>query len=116
MKKVIPLILIGFASVASYASESQVFTSDEYCAIQKDKVSILNKQYTKVYAQRLGETPSPLSCRNINKRNLKNTGEYTNNWNYKFNRPLRGSVIRLSPRTVKKLRDNNLQGHEYYEI
>lgn len=116
MKKFIPLVVIGLASASSFASEQQVFTTDEYCALQKDKISELNKQYTKVYAKRLGESPTSLECRKINKGNFKSNGEFTQNWDYKFNRPIRGSVIRLSPRTVKKLKENNLQGHEYYEI
>ncbi len=107
MKKLLPLALLGFASVAA-ASDTVVYTSDEYCALDKKVQSQVDEQYVKAYAKKLGFEHSKDFCQQLNKLNKEKemASKYNakKRWNYAFNRSERGSIRRLPARTVARLK------------
>ncbi|WP_196139010.1 hypothetical protein [Aliikangiella sp. G2MR2-5] len=104
MKKLIPVALVVFSGLA-VAGEDVVYTSDEYCAKQGVSQTKHDKQYLKAYSEKLGFEHSKRFCREVNKDNrIAQSNRKDRKWEYAFNKPYRGSAIRLSKRQIEKLK------------
>ncbi|NMH59853.1 hypothetical protein [Alteromonas ponticola] len=75
------------------------FSTETYCLLKSENV---DPRYLKAYAKRLGEKPSRKTCNAFNEFAESVTPR---DWNYQQNRPYPGSVIKLSPNQVEKLRE-----------
>lgn len=107
MKKLVPVMLAGFATIAA-AGDTVVYTSDEYCALDEKARTQVDDQHVKAYAKKLGFEHSADFCKSLNKENKEEKMAKAYNakakWNYAFNKSERGSVRRLPARTVAKLK------------
>ncbi|MCW8091115.1 hypothetical protein [Alteromonas sp. ASW11-130] len=74
------------------------FSTETYCLLKNEHV---DPRYLKAYAARLDKTPSRKTCKAFTKFAKTVTPK---DWNYEDNRPYPGSVIRLSPQQVEKLK------------
>ncbi|MDB2331242.1 hypothetical protein N9V74_05985 [Alteromonas sp.] len=88
---------MGFVGVAN--AEEETFSTEAYCLLQKENV---DTRYLAAYADKLGLVPSRKTCRSF----LDFAESVTpKEWNYPQGRPYPGSVIRLSPEQLKRIRN-----------
>lgn len=97
-------LLIGtlsltFLSLSSNAVDDMtIYSTEGYCLIKKSGESAA---LLKAYAKKLGDTPSNSACKLFNEFVTK---VQPKDWNYKGGKPYPGSVLRLSPLQIKKLK------------
>ncbi len=99
------VLCAGFAG----ASETQVYSSNEYCELKSSINGFYEKNYVKAYAKKLGESPSNALCRKIlktknNVAKLSIEKSKKNSWNYQFRKPYKGSIRTLPVASIAKLR------------
>ena len=113
MKKLIPVVLAGFAGAAMAGDDIAVYSTDDYCDLKVNKASIADKQYAKAYSDKLGQTPSKKLCNQINaEKKVAENKKAKKKWNYAFNKPYRNSTRRLSQKTIAKLRAAGIDSTE----
>ncbi|WP_421131797.1 hypothetical protein [Alteromonas sp. A079] len=92
------LTTMGFVGAAS--AQEQTYSTEAYCLLQKENV---DTRYLAAYADKLGLVPSRKTCRSF----LDFAESVTpKEWNYPQGRPYPGSVIRLSPDQLKRIRSS----------
>ena len=88
---------VGFVGNA-VASDEETYSTEAYCLLQKENV---DPRYLEAYADKLGVVPSRKTCRSF----LDFAESVTpKKWDYPQGRPYPGSVIRLTPAQVEKLK------------
>ncbi len=93
------LLFSAATSFSTIASTDTTFTVEGYCTLKKEKVST---NYLKAYARKLGFKPHRRVCHKISKV----VEEFQpKSWDYKAGRLYPGSVIRLSPNQIKKIKE-----------
>ncbi|MCW8109915.1 hypothetical protein OPS25_15515 [Alteromonas ponticola] len=74
------------------------FSTETYCLLKSENVE---PRYLKAYAKRLEKKPSRKTCKAFNEFAASVTPD---DWDYPQNRPYPGSIIKLSPQQIEKLR------------
>lgn len=98
----VSLLVISITSFTANAEDKEVtYSTEEYCILKKANE---RASYLKAYAKKLGNTPNNSLCKSFN--------DFVSNaqpkeWDYKGGKPYPGSIIRLSPAQIKKLKAAN---------
>ncbi len=110
------LTVAGISSAVS-AGNYAVYSSSEYCELNRTKSTQLDQRYLKAYAKKLGSTPSKQLCQTIHKSKFASTETEIENfkWSYFQNKPYQGSIIRLSENTVDLLKAENIDAKKVLE-
>ena len=98
---------------ASLQANDFSYTDKEFCELNKNKVSILDKQYIKAYRKKLGFRPTSNHCYQLLNKNVTESST-TKPWSYFMSTPYKGSVIKLSRTQVKKLKSMELDQIKVY--
>ncbi len=106
--------LAGLSSITS-AGEYAVYSSAEYCELERTKSTRLDGRYLKVYAKKLGGTPSRGLCQDIHKGKYADVDVSNYKWSYFQNKPYQGSIIHLSENVVGILKAKNISAKEVLE-
>jgi|GEM_PF-5702608 len=115
----LPLLLAGavFTTTAAFAGTDVEYSTAEYCALSEQlKGSISHQHYLNAYAKKLGQTPAKETCQQIRSAENFQLAVTEDKWNYRFNKPYRGSAIRLSTVQIEKLRRANVQSTQIFEL
>jgi len=105
---------LGLTGLAS-ASDQTTFSTEEYCSLaQSNYKSDFDEQYLKAYAAKLGSKPSRALCQSIKAEKYSNKVAFNSNWDYSFNKPTQGSIVRLSQSTIRHLRANKISGSDVF--
>ncbi|MFT6732896.1 MAG: hypothetical protein ACJAS9_001081 [Polaribacter sp.] len=109
MKKLAIVSAICFSSIAlsgAVSASGQVtYSTDEYCSLSSTyNQSGHKKRFLKAYANKLGAKPSDIFCKELRTEKFVTLPQTSRSWDYRFNKPYAGSVIRLSHKVVKQLK------------
>ncbi|MBT0585574.1 hypothetical protein [Alteromonas oceanisediminis] len=78
--------------------DNDVYSTEAYCLLQKENV---DHRYLEAYAKKLGMVPSRKTCRSF----LEFAESVTpKEWDYPQGKPYPGSVIRLTPAQIEKIK------------
>ena len=106
--------VVGLSSLAS-AGDYAVYSSAEFCELDRTKSTQLDQRYLNAYAKKLGSTPSKQLCQSIHDDQFAEADSTSYKWSYFQNKPYQGSIIRLSENTVDLLKSENISADEVFE-
>lgn len=117
MKKTLMISAALLASSVVFAESEMTYSVDEYCGIaDSEKSSVYHKRLLKVYGERLGEAPNRSTCKQLKMLQQIAVNADDRAWDYKFNKPYAGSIIRLSDEQVEKLRKARIKESEFKQL
>jgi len=111
MKKLATAVCFTFVGLSSFASagEYTVYSSSEFCSLERTKSTQLDDRYLKAYAKKLGSTPTRQLCQEIQNEQYSHTVVADSKWNYFQNKPYKGSIFRLSNNAVILLQTGDVE-------
>jgi hypothetical protein len=108
------ITVVGLSSLAS-AGDYAVYSSAEYCELNRTKATQLDERYLKAYAKKLGSVPNKQLCKNIHLEQFASQDTTNYRWSYFQNKPYQGSIIRLSDIAISLLKSEDVDANEIFE-
>ena len=104
MKRLMLAVSLLAATNIINAAEQAEYNVEEYCKLVGESNSVYGERHSRAYAKKLGQVPSNRQCIKIIKALNLAKGHTSPSWDYRFNKPYKGSTRRLSLKQIDKLK------------